>query len=55
MGIVAKACWRLTLSLGWSVRAESGLFARGTGDRGLCAAVASISGAGRVGIPDWRD
>ena len=23
MGIVAKACWRLTLSLGWSVRAEA--------------------------------
>ena len=46
MGIVAKACWRLTLSLGCGVRAESGLFARGTGDRGLCAAVASISGAG---------
>ena len=33
MGIVAKACLRLTLSLGWSVRAESGLFGRGTGDR----------------------
>ena len=36
MGIVAKACWGLTLSLGWSVRAEIGLFARGTGDRGSC-------------------
>jgi hypothetical protein len=36
MEMVAQACWRLTLSLGWSVRAEGGLFARGTGDRGLC-------------------
>ena len=43
MGIVAKVCWGLTLSLGWSVRAEIGLFARGTGDRGRCAVVASIS------------
>src|SRR5262249_55946247 len=33
MGIVAKACVRLTLSLGCGVRAESRLFARGTGDR----------------------
>src|ERR1700757_3533714 len=46
MGKVAKACWGLTLSLGWSVRAEIGWFARGTGDRGRCAVVASISGAG---------
>jgi hypothetical protein len=36
MGIVAKACLRLTLSLGCGVRAESRLFARGTGDRGSC-------------------
>jgi hypothetical protein len=42
MGIVAEACWRLTLSLGWSGRAESGLFARGIGDRGSCAVVAPI-------------
>jgi hypothetical protein len=55
MGKVAKACWGLTLSLGWSVRAEIGLFARGTGDRGRCAVVASISGAGTVGIADWND
>src|SRR6516162_849033 len=47
MGIVAKVCLRLTLSLGCGVRAESRLFARGTGDRGLCGAVASISGAER--------
>ena len=46
MGIVAKAFRRLTLSLGCGVRAEGSLFARGTGDRGLCGAVASISGAG---------
>ena len=55
MGIVAKACWGLALSLGWSVRAESGLFGRGTGDRGRCAVGASISGAGTVGIADWND
>src|SRR3954471_19467977 len=55
MGIVAKAFRRLTLSLGCGVRAESRLFARGTGDRGLCGAVALISGAGTVGIPDRRD
>ena len=55
MGIVAKAFRRLTLSLGCGVRAESRLFARGTGDRGLCGAVASISGAGTVGILDWSD
>src|SRR6516165_1268403 len=46
MGIVAKVCLRLTLSLGCGVRAESRLFACGTGGRGLCGAVASISGAG---------
>jgi hypothetical protein len=55
MGIVAKVCLRLTLSLGCGVRAESGLFARGTGDRALCGAVASVFGAGTVGIPDWND
>jgi hypothetical protein len=37
------------------MRAESGWFGRGIGDRGLCGAVASISGAGTVGIPDWND
>jgi hypothetical protein len=47
MGIVAKAFGRLTLSLGCGVRAESRLFARGTGDRGRCGAVASISGQER--------
>jgi len=47
MGIVAKACWRLTLSLGWSVRAESGLFARGTGDRGLCCSCVNLRGKKR--------
>src|SRR6516162_7916932 len=45
MGIVAEACLRLTLSLGCGVRAENRLFARGTGDRGLCGAVASIGRA----------
>ena len=50
MGIVAEACLRLTLSLGCGVRAKSRLFARGTGDRGLCGAVASISGARTIGI-----
>ena len=55
MGIVAKVCLRLTLSLGCGVRAESGLFARGIGDRGPCAVVASMSAAGTVGIPDWND
>src|SRR5262245_25872223 len=55
MGIVAKAFRCLTLSLGCGVRAESGWFGRGTGARGLCGAVASISGTGTVGIPDRRD
>ena len=54
MGIVAKACWCSTLGLGWGVRAEGGLFARGADDRGLCAAIASISEAGVSGIPGWR-
>src|SRR6266480_6789069 len=31
MGIVAEACWCSTLGLGWGVRAEGGLFARGAG------------------------
>lgn len=44
MGIVAKACWRLALSLGCGVRAESRLFARGTGDRGLSARRVSSRG-----------
>ena len=53
MGIVAKALMAVG-GLG-GLRAESGLFARATGARGLCGAIASISGAGTVGIPDWRD
>ena len=56
MGIVAKACWRSTLRLGW--RRASGrqvcLRARPVIE-GYAAQIASISGAGTVGIPDWRD
>jgi hypothetical protein len=55
MGIVAEVRWRLMLELGWRVRAEGSLFARGAGDRGLCVAIASIVRVGVGGIPGWRD
>jgi hypothetical protein len=53
MGIVAKARWRLTLGLGWRLRAEGGLFGRAAGARVLCAAIALISGSVTGGIPSW--
>jgi hypothetical protein len=55
MGIVAKSRLQSLLGLGGRVRAEGGLFAWAVGDRALCAAIASISGARISGIAGWRD